>query len=127
MFFLWCILVYINILPMKKLIYILFGALLLAPVTGELWRLSLMGFEFLPSDLLIPPLFVVWVVDKIKNDRKLRLGKIGKMIVIFLFVVTLTYLINLYRFDLKQMIVAFSVMIFKDSTTPGTTSCSMPE
>ncbi len=95
---------------LKKLIYILFGILILTPVTGELWRLPFMGFEFLPSDLLIPPLFVVWGIDKIKNDRKVRLGKIGKMIVLFLFVLVVTYLINLYRFDVKQMIIAFSYL-----------------
>ncbi len=95
---------------MQKLIYILFGAILLAPVTGELWRLPLAGFEFLPSDLLIPPLFILWVADKIKNDRKLRWGKIGKMVALFLFTLAITYLINLYRFDFKQMVIAFSYM-----------------
>jgi len=95
---------------MKKLIYLLFGLLLLAPVTGELWRLPVAGFEFLPSDLLIPPLFVLWGVDKIKNDRKIRLGKVGKMVILFLFVLTITYLINLFRFDVKQMIIAFSYL-----------------
>lgn len=95
---------------MKKIIYILFILLLLAPVTGELWRLSIMGFEFLPSDILIPPLFIVWGIDKIKNDRKLRLGKIGKMIVFFLFVLVITYFLNAFKFDFKQMLVAFSYM-----------------
>lgn len=95
---------------MQKLIYTLFGLLLLAPVTGELWRLPVAGLEFLPSDLLIPPLFIAWVVDKIKNDRKIRFGKISKMVVLFLFVLTLTYLINLYRFDFKQMVIAFSYL-----------------
>lgn len=95
---------------MLKVVYILFGLLILSPVTGELWRLPMIGFELLPSDLLIPPLFVVWGIDKIKNDRKLRLGKIGKMIAVFLFVLTITYFINLFRFDLKQMIVAFSYL-----------------
>lgn len=94
----------------KKLIYILFGLLVLSPVTGELWRISLAGLEFLPSDLLIPPLFALWVMDKLKNDRKLRLGKIGKAVVLFLFVLTITYLINLYRFDSRQMLTAFSYM-----------------
>jgi O-antigen ligase len=95
---------------MKKLIYFLFALLLLAPVTGELWRLPVMGIELLPSDLLIPPLFLIWVIDKIKNDRKLRLGKIGKMIILFLFVLVITYLINAFRFDFIQMAVAFSYM-----------------
>lgn len=95
---------------MRQIIYILLGLLILAPVTGELWRLPLAGFEFLPSDLLIPPLFVLWVIDKIKHDRKLRLGKISKMVVVFLFVLTITFLINLYRFDTRQMIIAFSYL-----------------
>ncbi len=95
---------------MQKLIYLLFGLLLLAPVTGELWRLSVAGFEFLPSDLLIPPLFVLWGIDKLKNDRKIRLGKVGRMIILFLFVLTTTYLINLFRFDAKQMVIAFSYL-----------------
>ena len=91
---------------MKKLLYILFGLLILTPITGELWRLPIMGFELLPSDLLIPPLFVVWGIDKIKNDRIIRLGKIGKMIIIFLVVLLITYLINFFRFDAIQMLVA---------------------
>lgn len=95
---------------MKKLIYLLLFAVLLAPVTGELWRLPLLGFEFLPSDLLIPPLFALWGIDKIQTDRQFRFGKIGRMIVIFLFVLVLTYLINFYRFDSGQMLIAFSYL-----------------
>lgn len=95
---------------MKKLLYILTGLILIAPVTGELWRLPLMGFEFLPSDLLIPVFFGVWVVDKYQNDRKIRIGKIGKVIIVFLGILLLSYLINLYRFPLKQMIIAFSYL-----------------
>lgn len=93
---------------LKKLIYLLFGVLVLSPITGELWRLPVAGLEFLPSDLLIPPLFVLWGVDKLKNDRRLRLGKIGKAVVLFLFVITNSYLINLFRFDGTQMLTAFS-------------------
>lgn len=69
-----------------------------------------MGFELLPSDILIPPLFVVWVIDKIKNDRKFRFGKIGKTIVLFLFVLVVTYLINAFRFEFIQMAVAFTYL-----------------
>lgn len=94
----------------QKLLVILFGLLLLAPITGELWRLPVAGFEFLPSDLLIPVIFVVWVVYKVKHDRKLRFGKIEKMIVIFLFALVITYFINLYRFNWKQMVIAFSYL-----------------
>jgi O-antigen ligase len=92
---------------MKKLLYILFALLLLAPITGELWRLPVLGFEFLPSDLIIPPLFVLWVLDKIKNDRRLR---IGKWVIFFLFVLFITYLLNALRFDSSQMLTAFSYM-----------------
>jgi len=99
-----------KFLSLKNCLYLLFGLLILAPITGELWHFSFVGLGFLPSDLLIPPLFVVWVIDKIRNDRKLRLGKIGKMIIVFLFTLTLTYLINLYMFPVKEMIVAFSAL-----------------
>ncbi len=93
---------------MKKFIYILFALLLLSPVTGELWRLKVLYFEFLPSDMIIPPLFVAWVTYKLKYDRKLRLGKVSKMVILFLFIITIAYLANLFRFPLKEMIVAFS-------------------
>ena len=69
-----------------------------------------MGFDFLPSDLLIPVIFIVWVIYKIKNDRKLKFGKIGKMIVVFLFVLTITYFISLFRFPIGQMITAFAYL-----------------
>lgn len=95
---------------MKKALYVLFVLLLLAPVTGELWRLQVLGFEFLPSDLIIPPLFVLWGLDKIKNDRRLRIGKIGKWVIFFLFVLFLTYILNALRFDQSQMLTAFSYM-----------------
>lgn len=95
---------------MKKILAILLALIILAPVTGELWRLNVLGFELLPSDLLIPVFFVVWVVDKIHNDRKLRIGKIGKLILVFLFILVITYLLNLIRFDTKQMIIAFSYL-----------------
>lgn len=95
---------------MQKILAILLGLIILAPVTGELWRMPVMGVELLPSDILIPIFFVVWVIDKIKNDRRLRLGKIGKSIVVFLFILVLTYLINLFRFDITQMIVAFNYL-----------------
>ena len=95
---------------MKKLLAILLSLIILAPITGELWRLSVLGFELLPSDLLIPVFFVAWVADKIHSDRKLRLGKIGKSILVFLFILVITYLLNLIRFDTKQMIIAFSYL-----------------
>ncbi|MBU0727072.1 O-antigen ligase family protein [Patescibacteria group bacterium] len=95
---------------MKKILAILLALIILAPVTGELWRLPIMGVELLPSDMLIPIFFVVWVIDKIHNDRKIRIGKIGKSIVLFLFILVITYLLNLMRFDLTQMIVAFTYL-----------------
>jgi O-antigen ligase len=69
-----------------------------------------MGFDFSPADIIIPIIFLVWVIDKIKNDRQLRLGKIGKMVILFLFVLVVTYFINFYRFPVKEMLVAFSVL-----------------
>ncbi len=92
---------------MKKLLYTLFALLLLAPVTGELWRIPIMGQELLPSDLIIPPLFLCWLLDKLKYDRKVRLGKIGKAIVLFLFVIVIVNFFNLLRFDFDQMVVGF--------------------
>ena len=95
---------------MNKLLATLLSLVLLAPITGELWRLSIMGVDLLPSDILIPIFFITWCVDKIHNDRKVRLGKIGKTILIFLFIFLITYLLNLLRFDTKQMIFAFSYL-----------------
>ncbi len=95
---------------MQKLIYILFVLLILSPVTGELWRVPIWQFEFLPSDLVIIVLFAVWTIDKLKNDRRIRIGKIGMAIAVFLFVMTLTWLINLLRFDFQQMLSGFILM-----------------
>lgn len=97
-----------KILTVKNSLFFLFALLLVAPVTGELWRLNILFFQFLPSDLIIPPLFILWVIYKIKFDRVWRLGKIGRMVILFLFVITIAYLINLFRFPLKEMVVAFS-------------------
>ena len=95
---------------LRKILYGLFALLILAPVTGELWRLNLFGIELLPSDLTILILFPLWCVDKIKNDPVLRVGKIGRAILVFLFVMVGTYLLNLLRFDVDQMIAGFSLM-----------------
>lgn len=95
---------------LRKILYGLFALLILAPVTGELWRLNLFGIELLPSDLAILILFPLWCVDKIKNDPVLRVGKIGRAILVFLFVMVGTYLLNLLRFDIDQMIAGFSLM-----------------
>jgi O-antigen ligase len=95
---------------MKKLLYILFALLLLAPITGELWHIPIWKLEFLPSDIIIFFLFPVWVVDKLLHDRKVRVGKIGKAIIVFIFVMVLTYFLNMLRFDFKQMLVGFFMM-----------------
>lgn len=92
---------------MQTLLYILFALLLLSPVTGELWRIQIAGQGLLPSDLIIPPLFILWGLDKLKNDRKLRLGKIGRAVVLFLFVILAVNVFNLLRFDLSQMVTGF--------------------
>lgn len=91
---------------MRKVILFLLAFILLAPVTGEFWHIPFFGFELLPSDILIPVFFILWVLDKWKNDRKLRLGKIGKVIVFFGFAAVLTYLLNAFRFPLQEMLVA---------------------
>lgn len=92
---------------MQTLLYTLFALLLLSPITGELWRIQMAGQGLLVSDLIIPVLFVLWGLDKLKNDRKLRLGKIGHAIVLFLFVILAVNVLNLLRFDLGQMATGF--------------------
>jgi len=89
---------------MKKLTHILFSLTIFATVLGELRRFSVLGQDLLLTDIFLPLLFLVWVVDKIHSDRRIRLGKIGRMIVLFLFVLFLTYIINWLRFDTFQMI-----------------------
>ena len=89
---------------MQNIIYALFGLLLLSPVTGELLRIPLLGFDLLPSDLIIPVLLAVWGIDKIQNDRTFRLGRIGKTILFFFAVLVTTYSVNLFRFDMGEMV-----------------------
>ncbi len=95
---------------MQKLLYLFFSLFLLAPITGELFHIHIWKFDFLPSDLIIFIIFSLWTIDKLLHDRKLRLGKITKAIVFFLFVITFTYLFNLFRFDFKQMLVGFTLL-----------------
>jgi len=95
---------------MKNILALLFGLLLISPVIGELWRVPLFGFDLLFTDIFIPIVFVWWGIDKIKNDRKIRLGKVGKITLAFLLVLILGYLINALRFDFSQMIVAGAYM-----------------
>lgn len=95
---------------MQKLLHTLFGLLLLAPVTGELWHIPIWKFDFLPSDILILIIFPLWTVDKLARDRKIRIGRIGKMIALFLFVMVVTYLLNMLRFDFRQMLSGFILM-----------------
>jgi len=95
---------------MKKILYALFSLLLFAPVTGELWRVHIWKFDFLPSDLVIMPLFVLWGLDKIRNDRRIRVGKIGSAILLFVGVMVLTFLLNALRFEPRQMLSAFVLM-----------------
>jgi hypothetical protein len=95
---------------MKKLLYSLFALLLLAPVTGELWRINIWKLEFLPSDIAILTLVPLWVIDKVHSDRKVRLGKIGLTVFIFLMVITTTYLLNWFRFESPEMINGFMML-----------------
>jgi O-antigen ligase len=97
-------------LCMKKLLYTLFVLLLLAPVTGELWHIPVWKFEFLPADILILIIFPLWILDKLARDRQIRIGKIGKMIALFLFVMVATYFLNMLRFDFAQMRSGFILM-----------------
>jgi O-antigen ligase len=95
---------------MRKLLYTLFVLLLLAPVTGELWHIPIWKFEFLPADILILIIFPLWVLDKLACDRKLRVGKIGRMIALFLFTIVITYFLNMLRFDFHEMLGGFILM-----------------
>lgn len=95
---------------MQKFLYFLFGLVLLAPVSGELWRASIGGLDLLPSDLIIPVIFIVWLVDKLVNDRVVRLGKITKMAGLFLLMGVVSYGLNLFRFDTGEMISAFAAL-----------------
>lgn len=95
---------------MNKALLFLIGLLLLLPVSGELWRLSVFGVDLLPSDLLIPVLFVLWVADKLKNDCVFRVGKIGRFVLLFLFAVLFGYALNLFRFPFVEMLTAFTYL-----------------
>ena len=97
-------------LIMRKLLYTLFVLLLLAPVTGELWHIPIGPFDFLPSDVLILLIFPLWTLDKLVTDRKVRIGKIGLMIAVFLLVMVTTYFLNMLRFDFGQMFSGFILM-----------------
>lgn len=80
--------------------------MLLTPVTGELFRIPLFGFDLLPSDLLIPVILVVWIIDKIRNDRIVRLGRVGKTLLFFVFALIATYLAGFFRFDFHEIVAA---------------------
>lgn len=95
---------------MKNILALLFGLLLISPVTGELWRIPVFGLNLLLTDVITPLVLICWVIDKIKNDRKIRLGKIGKATLVFVFIVLISYFINMLRFDLSQMISAGAYM-----------------
>jgi O-antigen ligase len=89
---------------------ILLVLLLLAPISGELYRVPFMGFDLLPSDILIPILFVAWIIDKIRNDRLIRLGRVGKFTVIYLLILAFTFVLNAFRFPLSEMAVGGAYM-----------------
>ena len=97
-------------ISVKKIIPIFLGFILLAPITGELWRFPVMGVNLLPSDILIPIFLLLWGIDKIRNDRKIRLGKIGKALLVFFFVVVIGYFLSALRFPLHEMIKAGAYM-----------------
>jgi len=91
---------------MQTILYILFGLLLLTPVTGELFRIPVFGFDLLPSDLIILALLVVWIYDKFHNDRVLRVGRLGRAVTLFWAVLLVTFLFNGFRADWHEMISA---------------------
>lgn len=93
---------------MIQVILFLFGLLLLAPVTGELFRIPVAGFDLLPSDILILVLITGWGIHKIRRDRYLRLGRIGKSLLVLLGAMAIGFLINLFRHDLGEMFTAFA-------------------
>ncbi|MBI5412096.1 O-antigen ligase family protein [Candidatus Peregrinibacteria bacterium] len=100
---------------MKKFLFIVAFFILLSPVSGELVRFSVFGFDLLPADILLPILFVVWGLYKfpISNFQfpnklqvtsyKLRIGGIGKAILVFIWVAVLSLLLNSIRFPMSEM------------------------
>lgn len=95
---------------MQKLLYTLFALFLLAPITGELLHIQVGSLNLLPSDILILIIFPLWVLDKLKNDRQLRLGQITKTILFFTLVLVGTYFLNFLRFDFQEMKAGFSML-----------------
>ncbi len=93
---------------LQKSVHALFTLVIVATVLGELKRFSVAGIDLLPSDLLIPVLLVVWGMDKVQNDRTLRIGKIGMSIVVFLFTMLTVYVLNFLRFDTGQLLSGFA-------------------
>ncbi len=96
---------------MHTLFPLFFYATLLAPITGVLVHVPFLGFELLPSDVFIIFFFLYWAYDKLRHDRKIRLGRVGQMILVFLFVMLLSWIVNLFRFPFIQMAVGMTYMI----------------
>lgn len=91
---------------LKSITFTLLVLLLFTPITGQLVSLPIGGFNLLPSDVVLPILLLIWFVDKWKNDRKIHLGLIGKSILVLIGAMILSYLFNLIRFDLGEMLPA---------------------
>ncbi|QQR84053.1 O-antigen ligase family protein [Candidatus Peregrinibacteria bacterium] len=77
---------------------------------GEVWR-ALLGFPLLLTDLIIGPFLLLWGVDKLVNDRIIRMGRVGRMIALFLFLLVLTYLLNAFRFSFTEIRPALPYLI----------------
>lgn len=96
---------------LQKIILSLFFLTLLSPVSGELLRFPVGGFSALPADLLLPFLIFFWLIYKFKFDPALRLGRIGQGILLFIFVLLITFFINALHFPIGEMIHAGAYMV----------------
>lgn len=96
---------------MKRLIYLFTIFLILSPVFGELVHINIGSLNFLLSDLFIVLLFVSWMFYKIINKEGIVLGRVSKMIIVFIFALVFSYVINLFRFDINEMKGAFSYLL----------------
>lgn len=96
---------------MQKILTYLLLFLVLVPVGGELLRVPLGGFDLLPSDLILLVLYPTWLWHKIRSDRRIRIGSVGKVTFVFIGVLLITFLLNALRFPASEMFTAGAYLI----------------